>query len=67
MTRRSRTYKSTLTDRLRSQKYYAKPMHDGFTQPQRDFVINSFRHGKLKLLVATDVAARGLDIQGITT
>jgi len=41
-------------------------LHAGFTQPQRGFVINSFRKGKLKLLVATDVAARGLDIQGIT-
>jgi len=38
----------------------------GFTQPQRNFVVDCFRRGRLKLLVATDVAARGLDIQGIT-
>jgi ATP-dependent RNA helicase DeaD len=55
-----------LADRLRRQGYDAKPLHGGLTQPQRDFVSNSFRKGKLKLLVATDVAARGLDIQGIT-
>jgi len=57
---------SMLADRLRARGYDAKPLHAGFTQPQRDFVSNSFRKGKLQLLVATDVAARGLDIQGIT-
>ena len=55
-----------LANRLRARGHDAKPLHGGFTQPQRDFVSNSFRKGKLKLLVATDVAARGLDIQGIT-
>src|SRR3989304_5294874 len=57
---------STLADNLGKRGYNAQPLHAGFTQPQRDFVVNSFRNGKLKLLVATDVAARGLDIQGIT-
>ena len=55
-----------LADRLWRQRYDAKPLHGGLTQAQRDAVSNSFRKGKLKLLVATDVAARGLDIQGIT-
>ncbi|MDH5483462.1 MAG: DEAD/DEAH box helicase [Candidatus Bathyarchaeota archaeon] len=55
-----------LAERLRAQGYDAKPLHGGFTQPQRDVVSSSFRKGKLKFLVATDVAARGLDIQGIT-
>jgi ATP-dependent RNA helicase DeaD len=55
-----------LADKLRRKGYDARPLHAGFTQPQRDFVIDSFRKGKLKLLIATDVAARGLDIQGIT-
>jgi ATP-dependent RNA helicase DeaD len=63
---KTRTETSILADRLRQKGYDAKPLHAGFTQPQRDFVVNSFRQGKLKLLVATDVAARGLDIQGIT-
>ena len=57
---------SVLANRLRARGYDAKPLHAGFTQTQRDFVSNSFRKGKLKLLVATDVAARGLDIHGIT-
>jgi ATP-dependent RNA helicase DeaD len=57
---------STVADKLRRKGYNAEPLHAGFTQPQRDFAINSFRNGKLKLLVATDVAARGLDIEGIT-
>jgi len=63
---KTRTDTSMLADKLRDRGYDAKPLHAGFTQPQRDFVINLFRKGKLKLLVATDVAARGLDIQGIT-
>jgi len=63
---RTRKYTDILADRLRREGYDARPLHAGFTQPQRDFVVNSFRKGKLKLLVATDVAARGLDIQGIT-
>jgi ATP-dependent RNA helicase DeaD len=63
---KTRTATSILADKLKYRGYDAKPLHAGFTQSQRDFVINSFRNGKLKLLIATDVAARGLDIQGIT-
>jgi ATP-dependent RNA helicase DeaD len=57
---------SALSDKLNRKGYNVQALHAGFTQPQRDRVINAFRDGKLKLLVATDVAARGLDIQGIT-
>jgi ATP-dependent RNA helicase DeaD len=57
---------SALSEKLRRKGYNVQALHAGFTQPQRDHVINAFRDGKLKLLVATDVAARGLDIQGIT-
>jgi ATP-dependent RNA helicase DeaD len=62
-TRRGTSY---LSDKLRRKGYNVQALHAGFTQPQRDRVINAFRDGKLKLLIATDVAARGLDIQGIT-
>jgi len=63
---RTRKYTTVLSDRLRALGYDAKPLHAGYTQRQREFVINLFRNGKLKLLVATDIAARGLDIHGIT-
>jgi len=63
---RTRIGTSALADKLRERDYDAKPLHAGFTQSQRDFVLGSFRNRKLKLLVATDVAARGLDIQEIT-
>lgn len=57
---------SAITDKLRRKGYNAQALHAGFTQAQRDRATNNFREGKLKLLVATDVAARGLDIEGIT-
>ena len=63
---RTRNSTDRLANRLRIQGHDARPLHAGLTQPQRDSVIESFRRGKLKLLVATDVAARGLDIQGVT-
>jgi ATP-dependent RNA helicase DeaD len=55
-----------LTQKLRRIGYDAKALHAGFTQSQRNSVIDSFKNGNLRLLIATDVAARGLDIQGIT-
>jgi len=57
---------SRLTKRLTTRGYDAKPLHGGFTQRQRDFVMDLFRKKKIRLLIATDVAARGLDIEGIT-
>jgi ATP-dependent RNA helicase DeaD len=63
---KTRTNTDILTDKLRRRGHDARALHAGFTQQQRDSVMNSFREGRLKLLVATDVAARGLDIEGIT-
>jgi ATP-dependent RNA helicase DeaD len=63
---RTRESTSMLASVLNRRGHDARPLHAGFSQPQRDQVVNAFRSGKLKLLVATDVAARGLDIQGIT-
>jgi ATP-dependent RNA helicase DeaD len=63
---RTRIGTSFLADKLSRRGYDAQPLHGGFTQQQRNTVVDSFRKGKLKLLIATDVAARGLDIQDIT-
>jgi ATP-dependent RNA helicase DeaD len=63
---RTRHGTSKIADQLGRKGFNAQALHAGFTQAQRDQVINAFRAGKLNLLVATDVAARGLDIQGIT-
>jgi ATP-dependent RNA helicase DeaD len=63
---RTRRGTGKLAKTLKAKGYDAKPLHGGLTQPQRDAVTESFRRGKLKILVATDVAARGLDIVGVT-
>ena len=55
-----------LARKLRATRYSTEPLHAGFTQAQRERVTQAFRNGKFDLLIATDVAARGLDIQGIT-
>jgi len=44
----------------------ATVLHGGYTQQERSKSLNSFHTRKTKILVATDVAARGLDIQGVT-
>lgn len=46
--------------------FSAEVIHGDITQQKRTSVINSFRKGEVELLVATDVAARGLDISGVT-
>ncbi len=63
---RTRNETSRIAEKLCRKGYNTQALHAGFTQPQRERCIGAFRAGKLKLLVATDVAARGLDIEGIT-
>jgi ATP-dependent RNA helicase DeaD len=63
---RTRRETSKIAEKLDQKGYRTQALHAGFTQPQRERAINAFRAGKLNLLVATDVAARGLDIDGIT-
>lgn len=55
-----------LTERLTREGYDLDALHGDLTQGQRDKVMGQFRDKTLQLLVATDVAARGIDVQGIT-
>ena len=55
-----------LYKRLRDRGVDVKALHGDMSQGSRDGVMISFKSGRLPLLVATDVAARGLDISGIT-
>jgi len=50
---------------LEARGYPAQGLHGDMTQPQRDHAMNRFRRGRTEILVATDVAARGLDIDNI--
>ncbi|MBX6378539.1 MAG: DEAD/DEAH box helicase, partial [Clostridia bacterium] len=51
---------------LQERGYAAQGLHGDMTQRERERVLNSFRHGSIEMLVATDVAARGLDIEGVS-
>ena len=55
-----------LSEGLVVRGYQAAGIHGDLTQRQRDDVMRKFREGHLDILVATDVAARGLDISGVT-
>lgn len=54
-----------ITLELRDHGYNADALHGDLKQSQRTYVTNNFRKGDLEVLVATDVAARGLDISGV--
>ena len=56
----------TLNNDLRARGYNSDEIHGDLSQAKREKVMKSFRDMKIQLLVATDVAARGLDIEGIT-
>jgi ATP-dependent RNA helicase DeaD len=55
-----------LAHKLRAYGYSADAIHGDLTQAVRDKVMQKFRSGKLRILIATDVAARGLDIEDVT-
>jgi ATP-dependent RNA helicase DeaD len=63
---RTRREASRVSDQLYRKRMRSQALHAGFTQAQRERAISDFRTGRLNLLIATDVAARGLDIEGIT-
>ena len=55
-----------IADGLRVRGFRAEGIHGDLTQGKRESVLNQFKHGRIEVLVATDVAARGLDISGVT-
>lgn len=55
-----------ITESLIREGYDIEALHGDLTQQQRDKVMARFREKSLQLLIATDVAARGIDVQGIT-
>lgn len=63
-----RTRKETqeIADRLIQDGYNADSLHGDLSQQQRDMVMKKFRDHVLRILVATDVAARGLDVSDLT-
>lgn len=54
-----------LSGMLRSRGYFAEGLHGDMKQQQRDRVMGRFRKGSIDILIATDVAARGIDIDDI--
>lgn len=63
-----RTRKETqeIADKLMQDGYDADALHGDLSQAQRDYVMSKYRSHNLQLLVATDVAARGLDVDDVT-
>ncbi len=61
-----RTDVDRLLRRLERQRFSVKALHGGYDQPSRFRVMSAFRTGEVKALVATDVAARGLDVDHVT-
>src|SRR5690242_11476951 len=63
---RTRIEVDELTDTLNAHGYGAQALHGGMMQKQRDRVMQAFRTEQSEILVATDVAARGLDIEHLS-
>jgi ATP-dependent RNA helicase DeaD len=63
---RTREEVDQVTETLNGRGYRAEALHGGLSQDQRDRVMGRLRGGNTELLVATDVAARGLDVEQLT-
>ncbi|MFJ7937662.1 DEAD/DEAH box helicase [Peribacillus sp. NPDC096622] len=57
---------SVLNDALKAAGFNSEELHGDLSQAKRERVMKKFRDAKLQYLVATDVAARGLDVEGVT-
>ena len=63
---RTRRETKEVAEKLGQDGYNVDALHGDLSQAQRDFVMNKFRRRSLQLLVATDVAARGIDVNDLT-
>lgn len=63
---RTKVDAQNISEKLTREGYDIDALHGDLTQQQRDKVMGEFREKTLQLLIATDVAARGIDVQGIT-
>lgn len=63
---RTRLETQEIADKLIADGYNAESLHGDLSQAQRDLTMAKFRHHHIQLLVATDVAARGLDVENLT-
>jgi len=63
---RTRRDTQSLADDLLKQNYKADAIHGDLSQPQRDRVMKRFKKDDIQLLIATDVAARGIDVNDLT-
>jgi len=54
-----------LTEELKGRGYFAEGLHGDMSQFQRDKVMSGFRNGTVEILIATDVAARGIDVDDV--
>lgn len=63
---RTKRRANTLNEALLEQGYQCDELHGDLSQAKREQVMKRFREAKLQILVATDIAARGIDVEGIT-
>ena len=63
---RTRAETQTVAEKLLANRYSAEALHGDLSQAQRDTVMRKFRQRTVRILVATDVAARGIDVDDIT-
>ena len=63
---RTKRQAQRIADDLEERGFSAAPLHGDMAQAARERALTQFREGKLQVLVATDVAARGIDVTGVT-
>ena len=63
---RTKRQSQRIADELTERGFDASPLHGDMAQTAREKALAKFREGKLRVLVATDVAARGIDVTGVT-